>query len=239
MSQTFNIYCDESCHLENDGQNAMALGAIWLPKEKTKEIAIRLREIKEQHGLGKHFEMKWTKVSPAKLDFYLRAIDYFFDDDDLRFRCVVVPDKAVLDHKKFKQTHDDWYYKMYFNLLKVIFRPDDRYRIFLDIKDTQGGKKVNKLHEVLCNEMYDFDRKIIEKVQLVHSHEVEVLQLADLLIGAFGYLHRGLQTSTAKQAIIARIKERSRYSLQKSTLLKEEKFNILIWQSPEDNVAIA
>jgi hypothetical protein len=23
MSQVFNVYCDESCHLENDGQRAM------------------------------------------------------------------------------------------------------------------------------------------------------------------------------------------------------------------------
>ncbi len=28
MSQVFNIYCDESCHLENDRQKAMVLGAI-------------------------------------------------------------------------------------------------------------------------------------------------------------------------------------------------------------------
>jgi len=26
MSEIFNIYCDESCHLENDGRNAMVLG---------------------------------------------------------------------------------------------------------------------------------------------------------------------------------------------------------------------
>lgn len=26
MNQTYNVYCDESCHLENDGQKAMVLG---------------------------------------------------------------------------------------------------------------------------------------------------------------------------------------------------------------------
>ena len=35
MSTTYNVYCDESCHLENDGQKAMVLGAIWCPLEKT------------------------------------------------------------------------------------------------------------------------------------------------------------------------------------------------------------
>ena len=31
----FNVYCDESCHLEHSSSNAMALGAIWCPKQKT------------------------------------------------------------------------------------------------------------------------------------------------------------------------------------------------------------
>jgi hypothetical protein len=31
----YNIYCDVSCHLENDRQKAMVLGAIVCSKEKT------------------------------------------------------------------------------------------------------------------------------------------------------------------------------------------------------------
>ena len=34
----FNIYCDESCHLPNDGQTIMTLGLIWCPLDKTREI---------------------------------------------------------------------------------------------------------------------------------------------------------------------------------------------------------
>ena len=94
MSQVFNIYCDESCHLEKDRQPAMVLGAVWCPLDKTREIAQRLREIKVAHGLAADFEIKWTKVSPAKLRFYLDVMDYFFDDDDLHFRALIVPDKS-------------------------------------------------------------------------------------------------------------------------------------------------
>lgn len=66
MPQIYNVYCDESCHLEHDSQVAMVLGAVWCPLEKTREIAKRLREIKTRHGLSPNFEMKWVKVSPAK-----------------------------------------------------------------------------------------------------------------------------------------------------------------------------
>lgn len=30
----YNLYCDESCHLENDDSNVMVLGALILPKDK-------------------------------------------------------------------------------------------------------------------------------------------------------------------------------------------------------------
>ena len=47
MSTTYNVYCDESCHLENDRQKAMVLGALWCPMEKVREIADNIRGIKE------------------------------------------------------------------------------------------------------------------------------------------------------------------------------------------------
>ena len=46
MSKTFNIYCDESCHLENDESNVMTLGAVWHDTNITKDTARRLRKIK-------------------------------------------------------------------------------------------------------------------------------------------------------------------------------------------------
>jgi hypothetical protein len=234
MSDTFNVYCDESCHLENDQQKAMVLGAIWCPLDKSREIAIRLREIKQKHGMSVQFEVKWTKVSPAKTDLYLDLIDYFFDDDDLHFRALVVPDKSKLQHDAIpEQDHDTWYYKMYFDMLKVIFRPDARYRVYLDIKDTRGAQKAAKLHDVLCNNMYDYSRDVVERLQLVHSHEIEQLQLADLLIGAISYLNRSLQGSKAKETLIARIQQRSGYSLLKTTLYREEKVNLFHWRARE------
>lgn len=229
MSEIFNIYCDESCHLEHDRQSAMVLGAVWCPESQRASVARAIRELKVQHGLASSFEIKWTKVSPAKLDFYLTLIDLFFSDPRLHFRGIVIPDKSKLDHSMFNQSHDDFYYKMYFQLLKVIFESGNRYRIYLDIKDTRSQQKVTKLHDYLANAQYDFNKEMVEWIQQVHSHEIEQLQLADVLIGALGYLHRGLQTSPAKQALIERIKAKSGFSLCRSTLPSEKKFNVFVW----------
>lgn len=231
MTTEYNVYCDESCHLENDGQKAMVLGAVWCPKDKRLEIGERIREIKQKHGLERDFEIKWTKVSPSKLAFYQDIVDYFFDDDDLHFRGLVVPDKSVLNHEKHQQDHDDWYYKMYFTMLKTVFDPDSRYYVYIDIKDTLGHEKVEKLQDILCTNAYDFSRRMIADVKRVHSHEVEHLQIADLLIGALSYLHRELSGNSAKEALIARIRQRSGYRLTLNTMMRELKFNLLIWNS--------
>ncbi|MGH7800443.1 MAG: DUF3800 domain-containing protein [Thermodesulfobacteriota bacterium] len=233
MSQIFNIYCDESCHMANDHQNVMVLGAVWCPLEKVREICVRIREIKRNHGMKPDFEIKWTKVSPAKLEFYQNLVDYFFDDDDLHFRALIVPDKSKLRHEDFGQSHDDWYYKMYFDMLKVIFNPECRYRIYLDVKDTRGAAKVKKLHDVLCNNMYDFSREIIERVQIVRSHEVEILQIVDLMIGTISYVNRGFSDSPAKLALVERIRKRSGYELTRTTLLRENKVNLFRWSASE------
>lgn len=231
MGIIYNIYCDESCHLQNDHQQVMVLGAIWCPLEKTREIAMRLHEIKLRHKLSSNFEVKWSKVSPAKLLFYKDLIDYFFDDDDLHFRALIIPDKSKLRHQDFSQDHDTWYYKMYFDMLKALLRPTDEFRIYLDIKDTKSSDKIKKLHEVLCNSMYDFERKIITRIQTIRSHEIEQLQLADLLIGVVGYVNRNIYTSRAKLELIERTQFRSHYSLTKTTLLREEKINLFRWEA--------
>jgi hypothetical protein len=226
----YNIYCDESCHLEHDDIPVMVLGAVTCPMEKSREIAERLREIKVKHNLNPSFELKWTKVSPGKQMYYLDVLDYFFDDDDLSFRALVIPDKTKLNHESFQQSHDVWYYKMLYVMLNPILEPTERYRIYIDIKDTRSANRMSKLHDVLCSSTRDFDRSILDRVQTVRSHEIEQLQLTDLLIGAVGYVNRELSGNSAKISFIERMKKRSHYSLTQSTLYREQKTNIFIWE---------
>ena len=237
MAEIYNVYCDESSHLQRDHIPVMVLGCVWCKKDKTSEISQRVREIKTQHGLSKTFEVKWTKISQAKVGFYIDLVDYFFDDNDLHFRGVLVPDKAVLDHRAFEQTHDSWYYKMLFVLLEPIIDPQSCYCIYLDIKDTRSERKRSLLEDVLRNARYDSVGRIIERVQQIRSHESELMQLADLLLGAAGYHNRtqtgdlkDKPTNAGKIQVIRRIQRRSGKSLVNTTWLREPKFNLLVWQ---------
>lgn len=232
--RAFNVYCDESCHLEHDGFPVMAWGAVTCPAGEVRAIAETIRALKAAHGLKPGFEAKWTKVSPAKADFYLALIDLFLAEERLRFRGLLVPDKALLDHARFDQSHDDWYYKMYFTMLRPIFTAPHHYRIYLDVKDTRGGPKTRELHDVLANSLLDFERQTVERVQQVRSHESELLQITDLLIGALTYANRGLATSPAKAAIIERLRVRlGQQALSRTSTFAATKFNILVWRAQE------
>ena len=231
MNTEYNIYCDESCHLENDGLKVMVLGAIKCPIDQRMRISKEIKAIKARHKLASDFEIKWTKVSKTKLPFYLELINYFFNTPELGFRGLVIPDKSQLEHTRYNSNHDEFYYKMYFQLINFMLENHNKYNVYLDIKDTQGSQKVEKLQDVLANANYDFDREMIQKIQQVHSHEVEQLQLADLIIGALGYVNRELESSSSKLEIIKRIKKLSGLSLTRSTLPSAKKFNLFIWKT--------
>lgn len=211
----------------------MILGAAKCPDYLKKKIYKNIRNIKIKHGLSSWFEIKWTKVSEAKIEFYLDVIEYFFNEPTLSYRGVVATNKNMLDHNLYNYgDYNLWYYKMYFLLIDPIIDPLEEYRIFIDIKDTQGGPKIRKLHEVLCNNKYDFKEEVIKDVKQIRSHESEVLQIADLFNGALSYVHRNLYnlpgSNKGKNIIIEHLREKG-LCLQKSTIRSEEKFNIFVW----------
>jgi hypothetical protein len=232
MMELFNIYCDESCHLEHDGQPFMVLGAVWCPAPAAASLSSRIQELKEESGFSARFEVKWSKVSQGGSDLYSRIVQLFFSERDLHFRALVAP-KQGLNHEAFGQTHDEWYYKMWFDALKVLLSPHAKHRIFLDIKDSRGGRKVHKLREVLCNAMYDFSRNIVEEIRIIRSHESAMIQLADFFTGAVAYANRGLTTNVGKTKVIDALRAETGYSLTRSTLYAESKFNIFKWSPTE------
>lgn len=224
------IYCDETCHLQNDESLVMGLGAIKAPYKHIRNAALELRDIKKRHNA--RGELKWVKVSPAKQAFYNEVIDWFFAQSYLNFRCLIVPDKSILDHNLYNDgNHDNFYYKMYFSLLNKILEQDSKNDIYLDIKDTRSKLKVAKLAEVLRNDCYDFTGQMVSKVQHARSHELELMQLVDLLLGAVVYCNRRITTSEAKTKLYKRIEDKVGRSLTQTFPLSATKFNVFIWRA--------
>ena len=171
-SNEINIYCDESCHLLNDKNKVMVIGGIICPDKYKKEIFKKIRDLKAKYNIKPTTEIKWTKVSKSKKDFYIALVNFFFENKNLAFRAVLVPDKQKLNHEKYRQTHDEFYYKIYYDMLKKLFVPFYFWNIYIDEKDTNGSKKIEKLKKWLSGS----DIKIKE----VKSKDVELVQMADI-----------------------------------------------------------
>lgn len=217
MSKTFNFYCDESCHLENDKQPFMFIGYISCAYNQVKLHSKNIKQLKEKHHV--YYETKWSGLSKSAYPLYIDLIDYFFATD-LQFRAIVI-DKDKLKHDDFGQNHDDFYYKMYFQLLSKKLYPECNYNIYLDIKDTRSAKKVNGLKDFL-NKNYI----TVRNLQNIRSHESELMQLTDIITGALSYHLRGLNTVIAKNKLIEKIQQHSKHPLTRSTAAAQEKFNL-------------
>jgi len=232
MSKTFNLYIDESCHLEHDSQSVMCIGYTKINRtdyETTKQ-AIKAIKLKYKSPT----ELKWNKLSSSRLPMYKALIDFFFESN-IDFRCVLVKNKSNLDHEKFNRgDHNAFYYKMVYQLLYNPYINDKAsdYKVMLDIKDTRGKESLQELDKYL---QYKFDdASPFTWLQHIRSHENELIQLTDLFIGAITYKARGqhLQdnASAVKCELIKYLEEKSGYSLDDGTEPWEPKFNIFDFQ---------
>lgn len=228
----YNIYCDESCHLENDASKIMVVGCIWCPQNKVDFISKEIRTIKKKYKA--QGEIKWKKVSKSRATFFESVVEYFLQNENLHFRGIVVDDKNKLNHQFYnKGDHNAFYYKLYYQLLKIIISLPNTYNIFADYKDTHSFDSLQILRKILCSTFYDFDNRYIQICQPVKSTESELLQMTDLLIGAISYINRGLSGNPTKLGIINMLESSLSQSLKKTTPPWEEKFNLFIFSPKE------
>lgn len=223
----YDFFVDESCHLENDGIPVMCIGYVKVPRDEYHSLFERLKEILLRHD--KKTELKWSKFSKAKLPLYLELVDFFFDSP-LEFRAVLVKYKQRLNHADFNQgSHDNFYYKMVYYLLRPNNCETTICRVFIDVKDTRGRQKLRKINEVFYNQFRESSS--FKWFQHLHSDHNPFFQLADFFIGAITHKSRivsGDITSPTAHRIefINYLEQKSGFLLNEGTEPWETKFNI-------------
>ena len=221
MSKTFNLYCDESTHLIHDGHPYMLLSYISIAYPQIRLAKEEIKAIKRKFNYTE--ELKWTNVHSATYKVYAELVDWFFMND-LEFRAVVV-DKSQIDEKRADYSFNDFYFRMYFQLLHTKVDFQNRYNVFLDIKDTCSGEKWEKMKKIMSY------YSSIGTLQFIPSRESVFIQLADVLMGAINYNLR-IQKGDVKGNVIAKlkliekIKRHSNISLNTTIPLSRNKFNL-------------
>jgi len=215
--KTFNFYCDESTHLEGDNMPYMLIAYVSSAWNQVKIHSQHIMMLRKKHRFKG--EIKWSKISDSNYPFYADLVDYFFATD-MDFRAVIV-DKSQIDNQRYNFTYNDFYYRMYYQLLHHKISMQHTYNIYLDIKDTCSYQKINNLKDVL-----NYRYSNIRNLQFIRSHESLLMQTCDVLMGAVNYHLRGCQNVIAKLKLIDKIKKHTNLPLDMSTPKVASKFNL-------------
>ena len=233
MQNKLNIYCDES-RVENPDSQKMVIGALFVPRNQKPDIERKIKAIYKKHGFTR--ELKWVKTDKLFADFYKAVIDYFVEERDLNYRCIVVDKTKV----KFEEFHNNdlelAFFKFYYFMLRPKLLDQNEYYISIDKKPTRDKNRARALklfldayvliHKSRCN---------IKHLQAYSSEENVFLQLADYLTGLVGLACNPKRKSeSAKAHMVNYLKSGlGKKSLCVSTPLAEEKFNVFVWEGTQ------
>lgn len=221
----FEVYCDEANPdvLTSSSPRArfLMIGSLWLPFDLRDEIKSRVGALRQRHQAWG--EIKWSKVSPNRRDFYVELIDLFVSyGDNLRFRCIAV-DRSQLNVALHDNDGELGFYKFYYQLLHHWILDFNEYRIFCDLKSNRDPRRLPVLGRCLSRTNLTSN---IASTQSLPSHEVVLIQLCDLLLGAANSrLNDTLRDGTVKSTVVQRLELALGRELA-PTHKTEEKFNI-------------
>lgn len=74
--KTFNIYCDESTHLEHDCHPYMLYGYVSIASNQIKICKEQIKAIKEKYDYTD--ELKWINIHDKTFQVYRELVESFF-----------------------------------------------------------------------------------------------------------------------------------------------------------------
>ena len=237
------IFCDESSHT---GHRYCVLGAMYFYMKEGQGARSAIRsfedtindERKKERVLA---EIKWSKVPKKEgkyFGFYKKFVTRFFNNK-LYFSCIIIDTKATpLSHRTSMHDHEIGFYKFYYQLLanNIIrrFPKDVEFRVVIDYKQDRWPDSLETLERVLnikvMGRIPSRARERMVRVQAIRSHELNLLQLMDLLTGAVAAKWNKRTTSRTKLALIDYIEKKSGNRLDIPTSMTRKTFNIWLFK---------
>lgn len=167
----FEVYCDEA-HPDLFTSTApkaqhLMIGSLWLPADLRSDIKTKIKTIREKHNAWG--EIKWTKISPSKLEFYLDLVDLFVGYGNmLRFRCIAVDQQSV-DMQFHGGDNELGFYKFYYQVLHHWIYDFNNYHIFCDQKSNRETNRFSELRRVLDNANLSANVKCVQALPISKS----------------------------------------------------------------------
>jgi len=208
-----DIYADESSQTQH---RYLVLGALTVRTDAVSNLVTAIRAARLP--ALPHGEMKWTKVSAAKLETYRAVADAFFassDRDVAHFHALII-DTSRLNHGRFNEgDREIGFSKMVFQLLYKHARLyPERLYAYLDSRTTrQSLESVRFMLNRRCATKLGRQEFPFRRVVFRDSKESDMLQLNDILLGAVAWVKNGHgqrpDASVAKNDLAAHVMARA------------------------------
>lgn len=225
----FEVYCDESrpdlfASTKPQAQ-FMVIGGLWLKTDDRSRFKEEIHELRDEYRVGGEF--KWQKVSPARLDFYKRLVDWFCSQgEELRFRCIAVDHKQVNLIRYHESDQELGFYKFYYQMLHHWVMDFNAYSVFCDCKEDRDRQRLHVLRR--CLDASNLSSQVV-RVQAIRSAESVLIQLADVLIGAAAArLNQTLTPASAKNSLVGHLESCLGRPRITHTFKNEQKFNVFV-----------
>ena len=200
------VYLDET---SQTGHRFLIIGGIVIPQRFSEQFKSDILEARrprleaERAGTDELREIKWSQIGKGEFDAYKRVVDAYFDfaakhvkssEGTVEFHCSVVltqvRGRAFSGERGTKAFNNE----VFQHCLKVAtYHKTNLFHVYPDRRhsdDREAAEHDSKLRKKLCSLLAhngDARNYAVRKVRSRHSHEVQALQVADLLIGAVAF----------------------------------------------------
>jgi hypothetical protein len=194
----YRVYCDES---NTDGKKPHPVyGAILVSLDDIRTVHREIKNWRDRDGM--HSELKWEKVHGGlRLKQYKSLVDLLFSlarqRQLLQFKAIIL-DRRAPEYRTYSKGNDEiGFYKSYYHWLlryfaKFPLRHQCQLRVIIDDRNLPKNAKdpFTKLKFALNNGIrkeLGATRDVVTKVEPLGSEQSDLLQAADVLMGAIGY----------------------------------------------------
>lgn len=188
----YYIFADES---NTNKTRYMLIGGIWVDEITYQQVNNACIEFKDVNNWDAITKMNWKNISKQTLPQYKKFIDIFFKYN-LDFKCIILDRKSV--NLKLNEKHDAelGFYKFYYMLLRNCSKNNHQYYIYLDRRNNRTANRLDDMKtflqkprkkKTMSNETYTEKGLDIKTIEFVNSNNVNLIQFADLIMGAIGY----------------------------------------------------
>ena len=193
------LYCDES---RTNGGGPFFLGALDCSVRRAELLDLAVRRLRAKHSWEGEF--KWTKVSARMLPVYEDFVSPLLVDRYTRLMVMRV--ERTPEWYGWAKTHEERFFRTYYAFLRKVMKGWCRYDVHLDhvqAKRLRWDSLRHALRQAAVRDDYTAGRRLVPRLLAENSKESNLLQLADVALGAW----TACATSPHKAALQQRVRQ--------------------------------